>query len=187
MHCLRRAARNLIKNEMLKMNLKEWIELGASFGIIVGLILVGFQMKQNSDLLRTQLLFEEGIAYIQLEQTFLGENPSVVWAKSIESPSELTLEERRIIEGYLWSYKESWLTLYRLSEMGLIEDEWRVRVTADATYVFSNPYAKGWWNNYVSSSPRNELTELVTQLVEESPNGTIEYFDAVLRVAELEK
>ena len=36
-----------------------WLQVGANLGIILGLVLVGLQLKQNSDLLKIQLLYQE--------------------------------------------------------------------------------------------------------------------------------
>ncbi|WOJ93770.1 hypothetical protein R0135_01055 [Congregibacter variabilis] len=169
------------------MKVKDFLDIGANVGIIAGLILVGVQMQQNSDLLKTQLLFEEGLSYVQLEQTFIGENAAAIWAKSMGSPVDLTLEERRVIEGYLWSYLESWKTLYRLHELGLIGNEWRTRVESDAAFVFGSIYGRGWWIRYAANNtnPR-ELNELISESVQRSPNGTMDYFDSVTKEVVLE-
>ena len=50
------------------------------------------------DLLKMQLLYEESGRFISGEQAFYGENPAQAWAKSVERPRELTLEEILIPE-----------------------------------------------------------------------------------------
>ncbi|MEM9301937.1 MAG: hypothetical protein AAGE01_07490 [Pseudomonadota bacterium] len=154
---------------------KDWMEFGASTGIIAGLVMVGFQMKQNSELLRTQLLFEEAIYYTQSEEIFLGENPAAVWAKSIEAPEDLSLEEQRVLEAYYWSAHKRWENLYRLSESGLIDDEWRSRVAEEAPYLFGHPYAYAWWQTYSATEPDDELTRLISSRLAKLPRFTIDY------------
>ena len=39
--------------------LNRWLQVSANIGIVLGLVLVGFQLKQNSELARIQLLYEE--------------------------------------------------------------------------------------------------------------------------------
>ena len=36
-----------------------WLQVGANIGLLAGLILVGFQIQQNSQILRTQVITEE--------------------------------------------------------------------------------------------------------------------------------
>ena len=125
---------------MNKDKLKLSIEVIAAIGMLGGLILVAMQLNQNTRLLRTQLLFEETRTYIQWEQNMLGENPAEVWEKSLVSPEELTLSEQRTMEAYFWSGVEQWLALYRLEEEGLVEGEWKTRVSQEANYLLGNPY-----------------------------------------------
>ncbi|MBT4522626.1 MAG: hypothetical protein HOC23_21725 [Halieaceae bacterium] len=81
MHCL----------HCLQMNGR--LQIVANLGIVVGLLLVGIQLTQNSDLLKIQLLYEESDRAIQLESLLVGEEAASVWAKSIEAPEHLTLAE----------------------------------------------------------------------------------------------
>ena len=50
-----------------------WLQVAANVGIVAGLILVGVQLKQNSDLLKTQLLYEESKRLVELETQVVGE------------------------------------------------------------------------------------------------------------------
>ncbi len=165
---------------------KVWLEFGASAGIIAGLILVGVQIRQNSQLLKTQLLFEEGLAYAQYEQAMLGENPAVVWAEALESPTELTLEEQRVIDAYLWSARQHWDTLYQLSQQGLIEEEWQQRVKSEAPFIFNNPYARAWWKIYVAGREPSDVIDLVNQILDERPEFTIDDYNQIQEAVEME-
>ena len=54
--------------------LSNWLQIAANVGIVVGLLLVGVQLKQNSDLLKTQLLYDESRRAVDLETLVVGEN-----------------------------------------------------------------------------------------------------------------
>ena len=86
--------------------ISNWLQITANVGIVGGLLLVGVQLQQNADLLKTQLLYEESIRMVELETKVVGENAAKVWAKSLTDPRNLTLEEQRIMEALLWSYAE---------------------------------------------------------------------------------
>ncbi len=48
-----------------------WLQVAPNIGILAGLILVGLQMQQNTDLLRMQLLKDEATSYLSTENTIL--------------------------------------------------------------------------------------------------------------------
>lgn len=165
------------------------MQIVANVGIVVGLLLVGFQMKQNSDLLKTQMLYDESRRIVDFEMQMLGEEPSRVWAKSLTDPQELTLEERRVMEAQLWIYAEHIRATRLLSELGLLEDdEWRTRVQAESTFYYGNPYGLGWWKNYSPDDngwPQDLIDAVNERLAETSAVSTIDYFDGQLEHMEL--
>ncbi len=144
--------------------LNKWLQVSANVGIVLGLILVGFQLKQNSELARIQLLYEESNRALELETEVVGEQAAEVWAKSIESPEDLTLAEVRIMEALLWSFMEQLRGTYRLAELGLLSDEdWRRRAEGEVTFYLSDPYSRAWWRNY--SDGNSTLPEEVRTVV----------------------
>jgi hypothetical protein len=129
--------------------LNNWLQVSANIGIVLGLVLVGVQLKQNSDLVKIQLLYEESRRTVDLELQVVGERGAEVWAKSIEEPENLTLEEVRIMEALIWSFIETQRGTYRLAQLGLIEEQdWKSRVEAEVSFWFGNGYGAAWWRNY---------------------------------------
>ena len=131
---------------------RDWLQITSNVAILFGVILVIFQMKQASDLLKTQLLVEESRTWIEGERALLGENAAAVWAKSITNPTELSLEEQRIIEAYLYNAVESWRAAYLIAQQGLFEEEWKGRILVETEYYFGNDYGRSWWANYRTAS-----------------------------------
>ena len=107
----------------MSSKLNERLQIAGNVGIIVGLLLVGVQLSQNSALLRTQLLFEESGRLMMLETQYIGENAAEIWAKSIEDPAGLTLAEQRVMEALLWNVAEQWRATRMLADLGLLEDD----------------------------------------------------------------
>lgn len=143
--------------------LSNWLQIAANTGIIAGLLLVGLQLKQNSDLLKTQMLYDESRRLVDLETKVVGENGAEVWAKSITEPENLNLAEKRIIEALLWSYVEQLRSTRVLGELGLLDDdEWRTRVRSDTGFFLGNRYARAWWANF-----KEDNTVLAPDLIDE--------------------
>ena len=163
-----------------------WLQIGANLGIVVGLLLVGVQLKQNSDLLKIQLLYEESDRAIQLEALLVGEEGAKVWAKSIEDPEHLTLAEQRIMEALLWSYTEQLRSVRRLAEFGLFDNtDWRLRVQTEAGFFYGSRYGTAWWKNFSGDNealPKDLVDAIDEQLSQYSSNYTSEYIDGALKL-----
>jgi hypothetical protein len=169
--------------------LGSWLQIIANVGIVVGLIFGGIQLKQNSDLLKTQLLYEESYRAIDLETKFVGEEAAAVWAKSITDAKTLNLEEQRIMEAILWGFVEQLRATRMLAEMGLLEnEEWKVRVSSDAAYYLSNEYGIAWWSNFSalnSSLPEDLKAEINARLSEVGEDFTVDYAKSIIdRISE---
>ena len=152
--------------------LNQWLQVTANIGIVLGLLLVGVQLKQNSDLLKMQLLYEESQRAIELEVQVVGENAADAWAKSLTDARNLTLAEQRVMEAILWSFVEQLRASHMLAELGLLDDEeWRARLDSDAGFYLGNPYGRAWWQNFSVDS-----TTLAPELVE-AVNARLERTD----------
>jgi len=169
---------------MNSSRLSNWLQIAANTGIVVGLLLVGLQLKQNSDLLKTQLLYEESSRLVDLETQIVGEIGAEVWAKSISDPENLNLAEQRTMEALLWSYVEQLRSTRLLGELGLLEDEeWKARVRSDTAFYLGNKYGRAWWANFKegNSMLSPELTEEIDlRLSLVDPNFTAEYIRSTM-------
>jgi hypothetical protein len=148
--------------------LNRWLQVSANIGIVLGLVLVGLQLRQNSELTRLQLLYEESNRAIDLETQVVGEQAAEVWAKSLEAPEDLTLAEIRIMEALLWSFVEQLRGTYRLAALGILsEEDWRSRAESEVTFYLGDRYSRAWWQNIssVSSSIPEELRRAVDEVI----------------------
>jgi len=147
--------------------LNDWLQVSANIGIVLGLVLVGVQLKQNSDLARIQLLSQESQRLVDYELEVVGEQGAEVWARSIEDPDNLTLAEVRIMEALLWSFAENLRGTYRLAELGLLEEQdWRRRVDSEVTFYLSDRYSRAWWRNFAAHPSESMPEELRTAINE---------------------
>ena len=166
--------------------LSNWLQIAANVGIVVGLLLVGVQLKQNSDLLKTQLLYDESRRAVDLETLVVGENGAEVWAKSISDAKNMSLPEQRIMEALLWSFSEQLRSTRLLAELGLLEDEdWRLRVKSETAFYLANDYGKAWWINYSSENaalPDDLIAEVNLRLSEVDDNFTADYAKAIMKL-----
>jgi len=161
-------------------NLGKWLQIGSSVGIIVGLVLVAVEMRQNSQLVRMQLIQEETNSYIAGEMAIAGENFAEFFQKMLEEPENLTLSEMRVIESDYWGHTMyRWLGAYKLYEEGLYEAEaWQSMVDNDALFMFGNPFGRAWWDaaRTGASIPKEMIEYIDAALTDVSLDATEAYF-----------
>ena len=169
--------------------LGQWLQVGANIGILAGLVLVGVQMEQNSNLVKLQLIRQEADSLIAAEQAYVGEEFAEVWAKQFNDPQSLSLAEMRILESNLWSQSlYRWWKNYELYSMGLIsEDDWKTPIVSDANFVLNSPYARAWWNvnkTPPSHFPQEFLDFVDSHLSDTERYGAREFYDRVKKEME---
>lgn len=173
----------------MSSKLNERLQIAAAISIVASLLLVGVQLNQNSELLKTQLLYEESNRMMTIEYQFFGEDPAEVWAKSIEDPENLTLAEQRVLEALLWNVIEQWRATRMLAELGLLEEEeWRPRVEGEADFYFGNRYGRAWWASYEGSNLQPDLRDAINAgLSTANRDFTPGYFQAIMDAMKSQK
>lgn len=124
-----------------------WTEVAELVGlstIIVGLILVYAEIRQNGTIARAQLSESSSRILIDLLEQEREKDFALVLAKSFDAPHELTSAERRQMNAYLRTviyryYRERYY--YRL---GLFET-WDDTIPPSAPYYFGNGYGRTYW------------------------------------------
>jgi hypothetical protein len=125
--------------------LNRWITLGANVGILVGLILVGYEIKQNSNLVRAQVIVtafsdQEALAVAQM-----GENYASVLERSIQEPGSVTLADVAVLESAL---EVRLLELRRnaiMEESGVFQGRWRQEMKR-FSLPFATPIGRKYWD-----------------------------------------
>ena len=139
---------------MDSQKLLNWLQFTGTLGILAGLVLVGIQISQSTELLRLQMEHEWNSGFQQISENMLGESPAEVIAKATDNPESLSTAELFILENYLNSYLDQWYLINTQSDLGLVsEDRWRIDqlqgdTTDDSylTYVFGNQVSQAWWD-----------------------------------------
>jgi hypothetical protein len=161
-----------------------WLQVGANVGILAGLVLVGIQINQNTEMVRLQMLDAESQRVTGGEYVLVGEKGAAAWAKAILEPANLTFEEQRIVEALIWPAFENWEHAYRMHQQGLLGEEWIDRVSSETAYWLDHVYGRAWWENFKAMSVENEipseLRELIDQLLSDSDNFHVVYHREIM-------
>ena len=159
---------------MKSERINSWLSLGANVGVVVGLILVAYQINQEAQLTKAQLFSDVTTSMNEFNQALMGDNPLEVVAKSIENPHELTLAEMQIMDAYLISAMNEIRRLELLRQSGLDIEGSMKEIHA---YYFGNEYARAWFQEYGGESA---LPDMSKRISETDPEWVIKFLDGVL-------
>lgn len=122
-----------------------WLSLGGNVAVLIGLILVAYQINQEAELQKIQLFSDATTAINEFNLAMLGDNPTQVVAKSIEDPGSLTLSEYQVMDAYLVT------ALYEIRRLEILKRE---GLLAEGSmygihhYWFGSNFAQAWFSEY---------------------------------------
>ena len=155
-----------------------WLQITANAGIIAGLILVGVQLRQNSEILQAQMLSAESQSVIDQEMQIIGDNGAAAWVSAMSNPANVSPEHHRIMEAIYWSALESWRHTEELNRLGLADVDPHARVSDEAAWYFGNSYGRAWWKiRRQGVNLSEELKQVIDAAILASPNFTVELND----------
>lgn len=127
--------------------LNNWITLGANIGILVGLILVGFQIRQNSALVRAQIIATAFSDKEALAIAKMGEDYPGALARSIEEPTNVTLADVAALESALEAQLVDFRRNAIMEEIGVFSGRWRGDIPNESL-PFTTPVGRRYWNHW---------------------------------------
>lgn len=151
---------------MIKATLGQWITAATNFAVLVGVLLVVYELRQNAELARLEMLQTQIGAFQQAEAAFFDPRISQVWVKSFKEPESMTLAEIRAMDSYMAIHLNQMYRVYEQERKGLVESgetlEW---MQGDFPYLFGSRFAKAWWEELGQYWP-SEFVELARPIVE---------------------
>ena len=99
--------------------LAKWSGVASNVVILAGLILVAYELNQNSQLARAALI-NDGTEFENANwQVLLGESPIELLAKSIECPEKMTFADYITMDSYYFLSMNVIYRNYELAKEGL--------------------------------------------------------------------
>jgi len=118
--------------------ISNWLQVAGNFGLLAGLILVGFPINQNTEIARTSLTARSFELAMQMNLSRMGENPEVALAKAATDPESLTDEELGIVAqwAFYWGDYDARFDLLRDQGLVVKEIDWDVFYKNRANEVY---------------------------------------------------
>ena len=151
-----------------------WVQVGANFGLLAGLVLVAVQINQNSEqLVQThQLAIAEatnnGFSILsQQRSAILGEEPMDAIAKACTN--QPLSDKEALVLHYWFSQLVNYSARRRaMSEAAFTEYKWEASDNGEFFELFSTQTGRTWWKIHgVNSGLHAEVIEIGNRVYEE--------------------
>jgi hypothetical protein len=145
---------------------QSWLSIAANIGIVAGLILVAFQINQESEIASESHYSQLMDVITQQHRHISGEEVAESFARAIGSPQELTVEDYVVLDSLLAG------EYARLIRQEVLFGEAAGGAGRFAAYLLSNPFGYAWWQARMpvqDSGPKTR--DAINALLEEGDLG----------------
>jgi hypothetical protein len=147
--------------------LNQWLALGANIGVLLGLIILIVEVRQNAALSRAAMEQQKNDVLAEIEFNIAKPEISEVWIKSVRHPEDLTEPEMRTVDGILVALMLQWDHRFQMESAGLASRaDARQHVLNTAPYYFGSRFAKHWWSLQAPGWEGTPMIEVAGPIVE---------------------
>lgn len=147
--------------------LNRWLTLAANVGVLLGLVVLIVEVRQNASLTRTAMDQQKNDLLAEIEFNIAKPEITDIWVKSIRAPEELSDAEIRTIDSLLISIMLQWDQMFMMQNAGLIS-ETRVRqhIQNSAPFYFGSRFGKHWWALQINGWEGTAMQQVAGPIVE---------------------
>ena len=157
--------------------LTPWLTIIANIGLVAGMVLVAYEINQNSQLARTALVNEGNIASNEFWANLMGDTPSDVIAMAVECPEAMTYSDYFEMDAYLFTAMNSLYRNYQLAQEGIFTDEdWKEEVERYSAWYLGNPFGRAWWEAEGEIFNEKEFLDYVDLQLEGTVKDSYAYY-----------
>ena len=159
----------------------EWLQIGANIGILVGLVFVGLQMRQDHQISAAERRAQISDNILEWGGAMIGENAADSMTVALTNPEALTHKDVVILTYFTAGSLHHLRRLAELEALGLLGSEWKDALPAIGAELGGNPATRA----ALLSIPSSEewLVQLQSLARDADPHSQGKRFDAILEQA----
>ena len=146
-----------------------WIQITATFGVVLGLALVIIELQQTKALTRAQLGSQHFAEVLANQRTLMGENPSESLHKACLYPEKLAVEDLMVLRSYVYLVGNQALRGWGLERIGRFDSAWESGAFDAYAIIASTKPGRAWLANH---NIRFKELRAIRDAVLENYNGT---------------
>ena len=142
----------------------EWLQGIAAVGVLIGLLLVAYELRQQHELARAQLGSETLAGFQDIAQALRDPDTVRIYAKAINDPESLTFEEQIVLDGLFTEIVYTYIVRQNYLFLRDVFDGTPERFKAIVgELILSNEYGRAWWAEH-----RSRFSSGVGELLDET-------------------
>lgn len=159
-----------------------WLAIGANLGVLLGLIVLIYEVRQNATISRTAMEHHKNELLAQVELTFVRPEVAEVWVKSFRAPETLTDAEIRMLEGLLVAVMLQWEVRFMMADSNLASRREALQhIENSAPYYFGSPFGKAFWRSQSIGWVGGQMFEAAAPIVNALDETFMaDYYDSLL-------
>jgi hypothetical protein len=153
---------------MNKQLLNDRLQLFASVGVIIGLVMVAVEIRQSSEIARDDTYVAIIEYWGELTTVEIESDISTIFMKSMESPESMTNAELFKLGAWLQSYVQVWQLQLQLDQGAAFDID--SEISKEAFYFFGNHASRAWYEESKYWMPP-EVIEIIDEHIATNPVG----------------
>ena len=157
--------------------LNKWLTFGANIAVLVGIVFLAIEIRQNSEHLALQLEFQAAQKIFENNRDLQDPDKALIYSKALTRPSELTLDEGLVASSIVLNLMNEFEDRFFIYESGLIPDsEWKRHIRENIDWTLGSQFARKVWQlNRSAYEPK--FAEYVDSLLANADDeGTISWW-----------
>jgi hypothetical protein len=144
------------------------------------MVLVAYEINQNSQLARMTLVNEGNVASNQFWANLMGENPAQVIGMAVECPEAMSYSDYMAMDAFLFIGMNITYRNYELAHEGIFtEEDWQQSVENYAAWYLGNPFGRAWWNEEGRYFFADDFADYVDRQLEGTVKDSSAYYATV--------
>ena len=143
---------------------RDWVQLLTNVAVVIGLLLLIYELNQSRDLTRAQIVDGAYDAAVFRNLAILGESPEEAIARSLFHPEDVTEADAIVLSHFYTALLVSWLRNRDERGLGYFERGFEEVIASEAYFLNTIPGRK-WWAS-VRDFQEPELAAAVDKALE---------------------
>ena len=126
---------------------RDWLQITTNAAVVLGLILLIYELNQSRDLTRAQVVDSVYDAVVARNLALIGENPHEAIAKSVFRPEELTESDAVVLSQFYTALLVSWMRNKDdrgVGYFGQSREDFENVIASEAYFLNTEP-GRRWW------------------------------------------
>jgi hypothetical protein len=162
---------------MKKSELNDYLQLAASIGVIIGLVLVGYEIRETNRIAENQAAIDMNSLYGQWTTILTDKDMAELWVKSLQNPDDLSLVDLTRLRAAYITAVQAFETNHFLWQSGGLKMYPESTLYVDSRNNFSGPIARQYFLATYTAFDDPRLKIIREAIMDSQPDTFLQILD----------